>query len=63
MQVSPSASLLQALSSAMQAKRPTPVAQAAATPKPTPVARPDTPPAAPADGRRPRMGQLIDIRV
>lgn len=63
MQVSPSASLLQALSSVVQAKRPTPVAQAVTTPKPDPLPRPDTPPAAPADGRRPRMGQLIDIRV
>lgn len=69
MQVSPSASLLQALSGVAQAKRPAP-APVAATPSVQPVkpelpTRPDVPAGnrAPDIQGRPRMGQLIDIRV
>jgi len=70
MQVSPSASLLQALSSAVQPKRavaPTPVAatQPVQPLKPEPTIRPDAPAPnrAPDIQGRPRLGQVIDIRV
>ena len=68
MQVSPSASLLQALSGVMPAKRPAPpaaVAQIApVTPKPEASARSDLP----GQGAKPpvpngRMGQIVDIRI
>jgi hypothetical protein len=70
MQVSPSASLLQALSGVIQPKRPVAPAPVAATQpvqpvKPDPAPRPDATAAgrAPDIQGRPRMGQLVDIRV
>jgi len=64
MQVSPSASLLQALSSIGAAKRPTPVAQAAPAPAKVEAAPRVEAPGNPPGGPRPgRLGQVIDIRV
>ena len=64
MQVSPSASLLQALSSIGATKRPTPVAQTSAQPPKVDAApRAESPAAAPNGSRPGRMGQVIDIRV
>jgi hypothetical protein len=67
MQVSPSSSLLQALSGVVQPKRPVAPAPVAATQpvKPDPAPRPEASTAgrAPEMQGRPRLGQLIDIRV
>jgi hypothetical protein len=70
MQVSPSASLLQALSNVVQPKRPVAPAPVAATPpvqpvRPDPAPRPEASTAgrAPDIQGRPRLGQVIDIRV
>jgi hypothetical protein len=66
MQVSPSSSLLQALSSVGQVKKPV-AAQAQVQPvRPDPLPRPEG--AAPSSRApdvqgRPRLGQMIDIRV
>jgi hypothetical protein len=65
MQVSPSSSLLQALSSVGQVKKPV-AAQAQVQPvRPDPLPRPEgtAPSRAPDVQGRPRLGQMIDIRV